>query len=301
MCTPARPTEKTNPRSARGTWQSALEHARRTSAAYLIAVCPQLTCRHLSGPPTRASSLAFDLAVLPLGGVTVNVDGPGQATLEATGLNPATWAAIHDVALPYGQYFVQGEGDSDDHYSVNAGPVLSDGWQGGFEKRQAEDVLRVHPDRTGDLSLYRVDVDLVARVLPVLAVGGSQPDAMCSRCSVAFWRHGRPGDSVACGEFTQACRNCRDADSTSIRAHYDQGRPHAESPASVLAPWQAELAQAAIHPFLEEFHGWDLRGLVQSAVELFGEAGDPNDVLSESQKHALDRAAALLDELSRSD
>lgn len=43
------------------------------------------------------------------------------------------------------------------------------------------------------------------------------------------------------------------------------------------------------------FNEWDLRGIARTAVELYDNYGDPNDVLSSSQVEVVERARVLFE------
>lgn len=214
-----------------------------------------------------APTLVFHLP--GAGSGTVSLDDPYRATLELNDLTRATWGAIHDLVFPDSYHF--SARDETGFHPHDIRHTLPGRYTGDCEERDAEDLLEVHTDGRADLSLYRLGVDVAALVLVVVRDSADDPtDFTCTRCSLPRWRHRQPGGSGTCKSFT-----------------------------SLPAPeTDSDMAAEALEPLLTEFNGWDLRGLVASAVELYGESGDPNDVLSTSQKCTLERAAVLLDQLS---
>lgn len=253
--------------AAEEVWAKSLETAAVRAADYLTSVLPGLSARAGADRAPTPTTLTFDLP--GAGSGTVSLDDPYRASLELNDLPREVWAAIHGLVFPDSYYF--SARDETGFHPHDIRHSLPGRYTGECEERDAEDVLEVHADGRADLALYRLGVDLAARVLVVVRdAAGASGDRACTRCSLPLWRHRQPGGSGTCRSFTSL--------------------PVPET--------SCDMAAEALAPLLDEFNGWDLRGLVASAVELYGEYGDPNDVLSTSQTNALQRAAVLLDQLS---
>ena len=290
---------RTAARAAGDAWLASLDASEHRAAAYLAAVFPHLSAQPGSDGRVVPTRLAFSLSGFGAGRVTVQ--DPYCASLELTGLDRGVCAAVHDLFFPDGGHFSV----------VNAAGYRTDDVRdcapGSYAARphgrdHGEDLLVVRPDGTADISLHGVGINIVALALVAMREANDRLDtAVCTRCSKPYWCHRMPADTATCQNlYTRACSTCRDAGTESTcPAGVEACRSDTLS-RTHLEPWQVEQSEAALAPLLEVFNGWELRSLVTSAVELFGESGDPNDVLSSSQKEAIERAAALLNALGES-
>ena len=288
---------RTAARAAGDAWLASLDASEHLAAAYIAAAFPHLSAQ--AGPDGRPvpTRLAFNLQAFGAGRVTVQ--DPYCATLELTGLDRDVCAAVHNRVFPDGGHFsvVNAAG----HLAADVRDCVAGSYAARSQGRDhGEDLLVVRPDGTADITLHGLGINIVALALVAMREANDRLDAaVCTRCSMPYWRHRMLADTATCQNlYTRACSTCRDAGTESTcPGGVEPCRSSAPS-RTPLEPWQVEQSDAALAPLLEVFNGWDLRSLVTSAVELFGESGDPNDVLSSSQKEAIERAATLLDALS---
>jgi hypothetical protein len=273
--------------AARQVWAASLSRAEQHAARYLTAAFPDLEVS-LSGGPAERPGLSFERA--GCGSVLV-VTRSEWATLRANGLHWELWSAAVS-ALHGGEHFILVDTDGSDVEEPRAAAP------GSYTDTSDQDSLLIRDDGTADVEFFELSIDEMAQVLAALRDGlGRLRQRRCTRCHLPQWRHAarRSSEHVVCTSFTLACADCLPHTDAEECAQARTGQPCTRQTmrARTSRPQGGEDVLASL---LETFNGWDLAALAHSAVELFGLHGDVNDELSETQKDALERAAAFFDE-----
>ncbi|MEV8546945.1 hypothetical protein [Streptomyces sp. NPDC051572] len=271
-------------------WIDALVNVETKAAVYLRSCFPHL--RPVTGDDDTPNWVCLEFDLLEYGSGRVSLDDGERATLELHVLPLKAWSAVHDAVFVNGAYFNAYDERGDLHNDIRA--AAPGVYLGQSEARDAEDSLVISADGTASIEVNRIGMDVAAHALVALAHGieGTRA-AICTRCNVVHWRH-QITDPDPCTGFTLACRACREA---SAEASCASGRGRDCEGPTEKQPAETAQNLDSLAPLLAQVTQAELLAMVKAGVDLYGEYGDAEGVLTADQREALNRTAPLINQL----
>ncbi|MEV8335071.1 hypothetical protein [Streptomyces niveus] len=270
--------------AAREGWADAVNLVEKRTADYLTVALPGLEANRAGG---KADPTCLSLE-LPGGGNVLVITSPKYATLHGAGLHWEVWSLLVE-ALYGGEHFALSDTDGAETEDPHAAAP------GSYTDDSDRDSLIVRENGTADVSIYDLGIGDMAQILASIRDGLTQLRQLkCTRCHLVHWRHTDPKntDKSVCDSFTLACPDCLQHAASDLCTQARTRRPCTRKTARAQAH-QAQGAADVLELLTSEFNGWDLAAIAHYAVERFGEYGEVNDHLSESQKDVLGRAATF--------